>query len=61
MAPEPHEPAERPDPDRTPDRKPAGDPEREPDTEPPVADDGSVPEKQIQRWKEEGGSWTPAE
>jgi hypothetical protein len=22
-----------------------------------VEDDGSVPEKQIQRWKDEGGSW----
>jgi urease accessory protein len=26
-----------------------------------VEDDGSVPEKQIQRWKEEGGSWHPIE
>lgn len=24
-----------------------------------VQDDGSVPEKQIQRWKDEGGAWMP--
>lgn len=32
--------------------------EKAPD--PTSEDDGSVPEKQIQRWKEEGGSFRPA-
>lgn len=27
----------------------------------PVVDDGSVPEKQIQRWKDEGGAVQPPE
>ncbi len=33
----------------------------DPTPEPRVKDDGSVPEKQISRWKGEGGSWLPAD
>jgi hypothetical protein len=40
-------PDETPEPDETPD--------------PGVEDDGSVPEKQIQRWKDEGGAVSPPE
>lgn len=62
MEPEPHDdpgatgvgpdPDERakPDPDETPADEAA---------EPDVEDDGSVPEKQIQRWKDEGGAVLP--
>jgi len=49
MEPEPHDDAGTtgagPDPDDT--EKP----------DPDVEDDGSVLEKQIQRWKDEGGAW----
>ena len=34
-------------------------PDQAPEPEP--KDDGSVPDKQISRWKGEGGSWTPAD
>ena len=47
----------------------AGDPtEEEPEErsgeraeDPKVEDDGSVPRKQISRWKGEGGSWLPTD
>jgi hypothetical protein len=35
------------------------DPKR--DDEPKPEDDGSVPRKQISRWKGEGGSWLPTD
>lgn len=64
MEPEPHDdagttgaepkPNERATPD--PDEPPAGE-----TADPGVEDDGSVPEKQIQRWKDEGGAVTPPE
>jgi hypothetical protein len=34
-------------------------PDRALETEP--KDDGSVPDKQISRWKNEGGSWLPTD
>lgn len=33
----------------------------DPEPDPEVEDDGSVPEKQIQRWKNEGGAWHPVD
>ena len=53
MEPEPRDDAgTKPDPD-----EPPADEAADPDVE----DDGSVPEKQIQRWKDEGGAVTPPE
>lgn len=34
-------------------------PDQAPDPEP--KDDGSIPDKQISRWKNEGGSWLPTD
>jgi hypothetical protein len=47
-----------PKPGETPERdEPAADAAPAPDVE----DDGSIPEKQIQRWKDEGGAVAPPE
>lgn len=54
---EPADPAEAED-DSSTDRKDAGLAGEDENPEQSLQDDGSVPEKQIQRWKDEGGALT---